>query len=77
MKQKPKLLIRGNLLITKCLQMLTGGKLDIISLANESEYDLSETIIIEGDVTIDSLQIDGLALVTGGFTILREGGCHE
>ena len=54
-----------------------GGKPDIISLANESEYDLSETIIIEGDVTIDSLQIDGLALVTGGFTMLWEGGSHE
>lgn len=59
---KASLLIRGNL---GCKNILPGGG-NFVFLAKESDYDLSECVIIEGDLITESdIKADGLVLVTG------------
>lgn len=59
--EKVSLLIKGNL---QCKNILRGG--NFVFLAKESDYDLSECVIIEGDLITESdIKADGLVLVTG------------
>lgn len=63
--EKASLLIRGNL---GCKNILPGG--NFVFLAKESDYDLSECVIIEGDlITDDDISAHGLVLVTGFINI--------
>lgn len=63
--KKASLLIKGNL---QCKNILRGG--DFVFLAKESDYDLSECVIIEGDlITDDDISAHGLVLVTGFINI--------
>lgn len=74
---KPTLIIYGNVLLTRCLQMLTGGgKSDYIIFATPEKYDLSNAIKIYGDVQIEELHVNGLVLITGDL-VLEGGGRHE
>lgn len=62
--KKASLLIKGNL---QCKNILRG---DFVFLAKESDYDLSECVIIEGDlITDDDISAHGLVLVTGFINI--------
>lgn len=73
---KPTLIIYGNVLSTKCLQMLTGrGKSDYIFFATPEKYDLSNAIKIYSDVRIEELHVNGFVLITGDL-VFEEGGCH-
>lgn len=73
---KPALIIYGNVVLTKCLQMLTGGgKSDYIIFATPERYDLSNAIKIYGDVRIEELHVNGLVLITGDL-VFERGGCH-
>lgn len=64
--EKASLLIRGNL---GCKNILQGGG-NFVFLAKESDYDLSECVIIEGDlITDDDISAHGLVLVTGFINI--------
>lgn len=63
--KKASLLIKGNL---QCKNILRGG--NFVFLAKESDYDLSECVIIEGDlITDDDISAHGLVLVTGFINI--------
>ena len=63
--KKASLLIKGNL---QCRNILRGG--NFVFLAKESDYDLSECVIIEGDlITDDDINAHGLVLVTGFINI--------
>lgn len=64
-----KMLIRGNL---KCKNIAGGGKQGLVIFANENEYDISEAVVIEGDVYTDSIVCDGLTLITGDVIIDKE-----
>lgn len=64
--KKASLLIKGNL---QCKNILRGGD-NFVFLAKESDYDLSECVIIEGDlITDDDISAHGLVLVTGFINI--------
>lgn len=64
--KKASLLIKGNL---QCKNILQGGG-NFVFLAKESDYDLSECVIIEGDlITDDDISAHGLVLVTGFINI--------
>lgn len=64
--KKASLLIKGNL---QCKNILRGGG-NFVFLAKESDYDLSECVIIEGDlITDDDIIAHGLVLVTGFINI--------
>lgn len=64
--KKASLLIKGNL---QCKNILRGGS-NFVFLAKESDYDLSECVIIEGDlITDDDISAHGLVLVTGFINI--------
>lgn len=64
--KKASLLIKGNL---QCKNILRGGG-NFVFLAKESDYDLSECVIIEGDlITDDDISAHGLVLVTGFINI--------
>lgn len=63
--KKASLLIKGNL---QCKNIYGGG--NFVFLAKESDYDLSECVIIEGDlITDDDISAHGLVLVTGFINI--------
>lgn len=65
--KKASLLIKGNL---QCKNILRGGGGNFVFLAKESDYDLSECVIIEGDlITDDDISAHGLVLVTGFINI--------
>ena len=66
--KKASLLIKGNLQCKNILRASGGG--NFVFLAKESDYDLSECVIIEGDlITDDDISAHGLVLVTGFINI--------
>lgn len=69
--KKAKLLIRGNLICKETL--IGGGKNDLIIYADESEFDISEAVVMDGNVTIDILACNGIVLVTGAVLVKKEG----
>lgn len=69
--KKVNLFIKGNLGCKEIL--LGGGKSDLISHADEEEYDIENATIIEGDVTFDSLVCNGIVAVAGDVIYKMEG----
>lgn len=62
---KANLVIKGNLV---CKNIITTGGLqnDVISFANLDDFDISEAVIIEDDLVINStICCNGLVLITG------------
>lgn len=67
--EKVNLLIKGNLFLT------TGGGGRIYGgIDNLNGYDLTSAIIIEGNITCDSIDSNGLTLVTGSITFINKKG---
>lgn len=70
--EKVNLLIKGNLFLT------TGGGRIYCGIDNLNDYDLTSAIIIEGNITCDSIDSNGLTLVTGSITFIsKKGGEHD
>lgn len=70
--EKVNLLIKGNLFLA------TGGGRIYGGVDNLNDYDLTSAIIIEGNITCDSIDSNGLTLVTGSITFIdKEGGEYD
>lgn len=67
--KKVNLIIKGNLLLS------TGGGNIYCGVDNLNDYDITSAIIIEGDITCDSITANSLTLVTGNIIFIdKEGG---
>lgn len=63
-KHKPTVYVKGNIIAINKLAVRGGGKLE--SFLPEDGLDLSESIVIEGDVTLDSLIVhNGFVAASG------------
>lgn len=68
--EKVTLLIRGNLICKEIL--LGGGKSDLVTCANENDYDISEAIVVDGDVNLGVVACSGIILVTGDVILNKK-----
>lgn len=72
---KVDILIKGSLLCKQSLQM-GGGKLAACRQM-PADYDVSDAVTLEGDVSLTSFDAKGkTVLVIGHVTTLEEGGNH-
>lgn len=69
--EKVNLIIKGNLLI------LRGRGNIYCGVDNLNDYDITSAIIIEGDVTCDSITANSLTLVTGNVTFINKEGGYD
>ena len=53
------------------------GAVEVITLCGEelpSDYDISDAVIIDGDIHCRSISCNGIVVCKGSFTVIEEGG---
>ena len=53
------------------------GAVEVITLCGEelpSNYDISDAVIIDGDIHCRSISCNGIVVCKGSFTVIEEGG---
>ena len=53
------------------------GEVEVITLCGEelpSNYDISDAVIIDGDIHCRSISCNGIVVCKGSFTVIEEGG---
>ena len=53
------------------------GAVEVITLCGEelpSDYDISDAVIIDGDIHCRSISCNGVVVCKGSFTVIEEGG---
>lgn len=53
------------------------GAVEVITLCGEelpSNYDISDAVIIDGDIHCRSISCNGIVVCKGSYTVIEEGG---
>jgi hypothetical protein len=53
------------------------GAVEVITLCGEelpSDYDISDAVIIDGDIHCRSISCNGVVVCKGSYTVIEEGG---
>ena len=53
------------------------GAVEVITLCGEelpSDYDISDAVIIDGDIHCRSISCNGIVVCKGSYTVIEEGG---
>ena len=53
------------------------GAVEVITLCGEelpSDYDISDAVIIDGDIHCRSISCNGVVICKGSYTVIEEGG---
>lgn len=53
------------------------GAVEVVTLCGEelpSDYDISDAVIIDGDIHCRSISCNGIVVCKGSFTVIEEGG---
>lgn len=53
------------------------GAVEVITLCGEelpSDYDISDAVIIDGDIHCRSISCNGIVVCKGSYTVVEEGG---
>ena len=53
------------------------GAVEVITLCGDelpSDYDISDAVIIDGDIHCRSISCNGIVVCKGSFTVIEEGG---
>ena len=53
------------------------GAVEVITLCGEelpSDYDISEAVMIDGDIHCRSISCNGIVVCKGSYTVIEEGG---
>jgi hypothetical protein len=53
------------------------GAVEVITLCGEelpSDYDISDAVIIDGDIHCRSISYNGIVVCKGSYTVIEEGG---
>ena len=56
------------------------GAVEVITLCGgelPSDYDISDAVIIDGDIHCRSISCNGIVVCKGSFTVIEEGGDYE
>lgn len=80
---KINLFVNGNLVCDRSEarehrgQSSCTGAVEVITLCGEelpSDYDISDAVIIDGDIHCRSISCNGIVVCKGSFTVIEEGG---
>ena len=53
------------------------GAVEVVTLCGEelpSDYDISDAVIIDGDIHCRSISCNGIVVCKGSYTVIEEGG---
>ena len=56
------------------------GAVEVITLCGgelPSDYDISDAVIIDGDIHCRSISCNGIVVCKGSYTVIEEGGDYE
>lgn len=80
---KINLFVNGNLCVTEAKRGSTEGQssctgaVEVITLCGgelPSDYDISDAVIIDGDIHCRSISCNGIVVCKGSYTVIEEGG---
>ena len=74
---KINLFVNGNLVCDRSKAREHRGAVEVITLCGEelpSDYDISDAVIIDGDIHCRSISCNGIVVCKGSYTVIEEGG---
>lgn len=78
-KEKPALFVRGGIFSDGYVSVRDSGvgSSSLRAFESEEDYDLSSSIVIDGDLYVENIVVHGgIVAVTGNIVSCEEGGLH-